>query len=47
MELFFIKNLNKNLAIDEEIHNINEETIQNSLIGVEELLSAILKKEKK
>ena len=47
MELFFIKNLNKKLAKDEEIHNINEETIQNSLIGVEELLSTILKKEKK
>ena len=50
MELFFYKkNINEILAKDEEIYNADEETIQiiqNSLIGVEDLLNTILKKEK-
>ena len=50
MELFFYKkNINEILAKDEEINNADEETIQiiqNSLIGVEDLLNTILKKEK-
>ena len=48
MELFsYKKNINEILKKYEEIHNVNDETIKNNLIGVEELLKKILEKNDK